>query len=876
MMPTGSGLSPGKTLLLQGASQLWMLRPQEHDSASLGFQSIQVPTVYMNSSRAVRHAGTSQSGEHIAVAGEHGLALYNVKANKWRLFGDVNQERTVHVRALAWWADSAIVVVSVESSAPRAVPHLLMYPRDHLDASSQIISVPLQYFSEPPTSLCTDARQSAILCASGNSVSLFRVEVEGSIEKREQFSGTITLVKHQTLSLSGAPIMAMHILPKLPDRAAKNGDSQSVFWWQMVIGAGGADAETQTKPRVAVLDAAGTLGVFNFTDSSQAIVAHAVNHLWVVPHSPGCPALLANSYAIYGGADIGLRLWFAGDGINEQHALHGRAQKLAALGLANLVPESGGAFTLLSNNDPLFQLDCETVIVGLHHGCGTLVGVRQDVVMLRPDSLPPLPCFGLRLQLQPVLQSVLLSLLQLSPDDVAVLMADFFRSKPLFQSTLELLLHAVLENRYQFHKQAGRSVLSAEASADLASKDTSSAGQSPANNDAKCGAQATTGGGGRMNSSAVHDSGYECEQNCGFRGTYEEVEKHEATCGASIPFSAPADISVVGPPPLSPHELGIGRSSEAAANLTDLVRLLSKSTDLFHQVIVGTARTSEPSRWHFLFPLAGRPIDLFKQCCRDGTLRIAAAYMVLVHDTLADGSGKQTGGSSGGSGGEALVVSAAQETEIVKMALMQGHRCALELLNECLYAEADMPLAQEVVRFARQWESQLAMLGNAMQDCGSSVEAVLELCLLQLLRDFKFQQAESFFGWLQDSAAPITIAAVHGDVMGAAELNGALAALMKQYHIALPDGASGQTAAAGTGAEAGEVGTERAAKESAITYMIKLQALQDGCASCGFHQWALVIAIALQQAAVVADKLASHPKLIKAMDYILLSTSPPG
>lgn len=55
-----------------------------------------MPVAYMNSSRAVQHVCVSTSGDHVAVAGLHGLALYNVKTHKWRLFGDVNQERSVH------------------------------------------------------------------------------------------------------------------------------------------------------------------------------------------------------------------------------------------------------------------------------------------------------------------------------------------------------------------------------------------------------------------------------------------------------------------------------------------------------------------------------------------------------------------------------------------------------------------------------------------------------------------------------------------------------------------------------------------------------------------------------------------------------------
>jgi hypothetical protein len=76
--------------------------------------------------------------------------------------------------------------------------------------------------------------------------------------------------------------------------------------------------------------------------------------------------------------------------------------------------------------------------------------------------------------------------------------------------------------------------------------------------------------------------------------------------------------------------------------------------------------------------------------------------------------------------------------------------------------------------------AQLALLGSAKQDCGSSVAAVLELYVLQLLRDFKFEQAESMFEWLRGVEASCRITAAYGEVIGADELNGALDALMHQ------------------------------------------------------------------------------------------------
>jgi hypothetical protein len=134
---------------------------------------------------------------------------------------------------MVWWGDGAIVLVSVESSAHD--PHLLMYPRDHLDASSLVCAVPLgQLFAaDAPTVLAADVQQSAIVCASGTRISLFRADVVGSIEGREPFRGEVTLVKHRTFSLLEAPVTALHVLPKLPARVTDQGGEKAVYWWQV-------------------------------------------------------------------------------------------------------------------------------------------------------------------------------------------------------------------------------------------------------------------------------------------------------------------------------------------------------------------------------------------------------------------------------------------------------------------------------------------------------------------------------------------------------------------------------------------------------------------------------------------------------------------
>lgn len=46
----------------------------------------------------LRHVSLSADGDDVAVAGNRGVALYNRRSSRWRLFGDVSQEREIAVQ----------------------------------------------------------------------------------------------------------------------------------------------------------------------------------------------------------------------------------------------------------------------------------------------------------------------------------------------------------------------------------------------------------------------------------------------------------------------------------------------------------------------------------------------------------------------------------------------------------------------------------------------------------------------------------------------------------------------------------------------------------------------------------------------------------
>jgi len=69
-------------------------------AADLGVVHLRLPAQYLAANWPLSHAALSADGMDIAVSGRHGLALYSRRSARWRLFGDVSQEReiAVHVR----------------------------------------------------------------------------------------------------------------------------------------------------------------------------------------------------------------------------------------------------------------------------------------------------------------------------------------------------------------------------------------------------------------------------------------------------------------------------------------------------------------------------------------------------------------------------------------------------------------------------------------------------------------------------------------------------------------------------------------------------------------------------------------------------------
>ncbi|KAI3710181.1 hypothetical protein L2E82_39955 [Cichorium intybus] len=57
-----------------------------------------------------------EDGMYLAVAGLHGLILYDIRLNRWRFFGDVTQEQKIQCTGLLWMGKIVVVCNYIEAT----------------------------------------------------------------------------------------------------------------------------------------------------------------------------------------------------------------------------------------------------------------------------------------------------------------------------------------------------------------------------------------------------------------------------------------------------------------------------------------------------------------------------------------------------------------------------------------------------------------------------------------------------------------------------------------------------------------------------------------------------------------------------------------
>ena len=119
--------------------------------SSLSLQHIRAPPQYLETNYPLTIAAVNPyNRQDIGVAGTKGAAIYSHRSKHWRLFGDACQEKEIRTHFLAWLPNSLLAIVATlgtgssrsngsnsNSYSKGAIgPHILVYPKWHLDQAS--------------------------------------------------------------------------------------------------------------------------------------------------------------------------------------------------------------------------------------------------------------------------------------------------------------------------------------------------------------------------------------------------------------------------------------------------------------------------------------------------------------------------------------------------------------------------------------------------------------------------------------------------------------------------------------------------------------------------------------------------------------------
>eukprot|EP00891_Asterochloris_glomerata_P001441 jgi/Astpho2/1441/e_gw1.00025.4.1_t len=389
---------------------------QEGLSPDLVVHHLRLPQQYISSSWPLVHAALSSDGMDVAVAGTQGLALYSRRSARWRLFGDISQERSVAVQTLLWLPRVVVAcaLIGGAKKGDKAGCQLLLYPRYHLDNSSL-----LARYSLVQTPVAMDALGNFIQIAYAPlDVSVLRIDLSGQLTPLGTPTATVTVVRELSIMTSAQPVVVSRGAPMHAQALAGPLGTDTLV-----------DAGDLTPRHCVLLRAGGLMSLLDMDKGSETPLAEDIECFWLAGPSPWAQqqsqAEVEIPWWTYG--PQGMQMWFPSS----------LAEPLS--------PSTREAMSTIST-DPELEFDREVYPIGISIAEVAIIGVTQRVARSQQlAARSTLPCFHPLPESQPVLPCLLRRLLQQGKDGAAMSLAARHCEAPHFARSLEWLLFTALE-----------------------------------------------------------------------------------------------------------------------------------------------------------------------------------------------------------------------------------------------------------------------------------------------------------------------------------------------------------------------------------------------------------------------------------------------
>ncbi|XP_042053915.1 guanine nucleotide exchange factor subunit RIC1-like [Salvia splendens] len=373
-----------------------LLIVQSEDTDELKILHLNLPVSYILQNWPILYVAASKDGMYLAVAGLHGLILYDIRLKRWRVFGDVTQEQQIQCRGLLWLGKIVVVCNYLESSDTY---ELLFYPRYHLDQSSLLCRKPL--LTKP---MVMDVYQDYLLVTYRPfDVHIYHVKITGELSPSSSPDLQLSTVRELSIMTVKSHPAAIHFIPdQLPHDDMSRSDISS----------------THEPSKCLILRVNGDLSLLDLDDGRERELTHSVELFWVTCGQLGEKTNLIEEVSWLDYGHRGMQVWYPSLGAD---------------------PFKQEDFLQL---DPELEFDREVYPLGLLPDAGVVVGVSQRMSF---SACTEFPCFEPSPQAQTILHCLLRHLLQRDKREEALRLAQISAEKPHFSHCLEWLLFTVFD-----------------------------------------------------------------------------------------------------------------------------------------------------------------------------------------------------------------------------------------------------------------------------------------------------------------------------------------------------------------------------------------------------------------------------------------------
>ncbi|XP_019190487.1 PREDICTED: RAB6A-GEF complex partner protein 1-like isoform X1 [Ipomoea nil] len=378
-----------------------LLVVQSEDTDELRILHLNLPVSYISQNWPVLHVAASRDGMYLAVAGFHGLILYDLRLKKWRVFGDITQEQKIQCRGLLWLG-KIVVVCNYDGSSDTY--ELLFYPRYHLDQGSLLSRKPL--LAKP---MVMDVYQDYILVTYRPfDVHIFHVKLSGELTPSKSPDLELSTVRELSIMTAKSHPAAMRFIPDQLPRESINENSVSLT----------SHVLTREPSRCLILRTNGELSLLDLDEGRERDLTDSVELFWVTCGQSEEKTNLIEEVSWLDYGHRGMQVWYPSPGVDSF-----KQEDFLQL-------------------DPELEFDREVYPLGLLRNAGIVVGVSQRMSF---SACTEFPCFEPSPQAQTILHCLLRHLLQRDKMQEALRLAQLSAEKPHFSHCLEWLLFTVFE-----------------------------------------------------------------------------------------------------------------------------------------------------------------------------------------------------------------------------------------------------------------------------------------------------------------------------------------------------------------------------------------------------------------------------------------------